>query len=63
MCLIKRPELEEKGKHVSEDMGDDDQYDVILHNTETKQVFENSVNVWYMSRKHDLNGNRKFKYE
>ena len=63
MCLVKRPDIEERGSHISEDMGEDDQYDVILHNTETKQVFQNSVNVWYMSRKHDLVGNRKFKYE
>jgi hypothetical protein len=63
MVLIKRPDLEDKEKHSTEDMGEDNQYDVIIHNTEEKHVFQNSVNVWIMSRKHDLVGNRKFKYE
>jgi len=63
MVLIKRPSTEDKEKHISENMGDDDQYDVIFHNVEELHIYQNNVNIWYMSRKSDLKGNRKFKYE
>lgn len=63
MCLIKRPSAEKADSHSSEDVGDDDEYDVIFHNTDEKHVFENEVTLWYKTRENDLVGKGKFKYE
>lgn len=63
LCLIKRPSVERHDTHVSENMGDDDQYDVIFHNVSEKHVFENDVKLWIKSRENDLAGKGKFKYE
>jgi hypothetical protein len=63
MCLIKRPSVDKEDEHSSENTGEDDEYDVIFHNTEELHVFQNEVTLWYKSRENDLTGKGKFKYE
>jgi len=61
MVLIKRPDVEEEDHHISENTGDDDQYDVIFQNTEKLQVFKSEVDMWYTLRRDSLQ-KPQFKY-
>lgn len=48
LCLIKRPDMvDEEETHVSENTGEDDEYDVIFQNVSKKNVFDSEVNMWY----------------
>lgn len=62
LCLVKRPGLE-KGSHISENMGDEDDYDVVFDNSETKNVLQSNVDMWYTIRREEIEQGTKFKYE
>src|SRR5688500_16255634 len=52
LCLVKRPGFDEGGR--TEEMGSDDQYEVIFHNAAEKHVFQGEVNMWFTMRKSDI---------
>ena len=60
LCLVKRPGLE-KGNHASENMGDEDDYDVVFDNSETKNVLQSNVDMWYTIRRQEIETNMEFK--
>lgn len=52
VCLIKRPELSNKDSHISEnDLGEEDEYSIIIRNDSKKESFEEQVELWTSLRR------------
>lgn len=48
LILIKRPDLDQTDTHISEnDLGEDDEYDVIITNNGSKDSLRGDINMWY----------------
>lgn len=55
LLLIKRPDVESEDSHISEDMGDESQYDTIFNNIGSLNMFESDVDLWYTLKRETFN--------
>ena len=64
LCLIKREAASATENHISElSLGDEDDYDVIFNNDKELHVFKSNIDMWYNTRKTELQFYKKYKYE
>ncbi len=64
LCLIKRDTGNASETHESEtQMGTEDDYDVIFTNNEKLHQFKSEVDLWYNTRRTELQFYKKYKYE
>lgn len=62
LCLVKRDGLQ-KGTHASENLGSEDEYDVIFDNNDKIHVLTSAVDMWYTIKREEIEKGTKFKYE
>lgn len=55
LLLIKRPDMESEDSHISEDMGDEGQYDTVFNNIGSLNMFESDVDLWYTLKRETFN--------
>jgi hypothetical protein len=55
LVLIKRPDVEVEDNHISEDTGDEEQYDTIFNNIASLNMFEADVDLWYTLKRETFN--------
>ena len=61
LCLVKRPDMESEDDHISEDTGEESQYDCIFNNVGKLHEFQSDVSMWYTLREPSFNP-RNLKY-